>query len=92
MRRRGVGPDVHEGTEPRLLLGNQREHIEQVAGAPRQAVEPGHHKDVALTQNRERFLELGAIRLCAACEFPEDFLGTSLGKLRHLRGHILTVC
>src|SRR3982074_1027770 len=48
MRRRGVGPNISQRFEPRPFFGDRPQQIEEVAGGPRQSIEPGDDQDIPL--------------------------------------------
>jgi hypothetical protein len=59
----GVGPGIAQRPEPRLLLGDRREGVEQIPGRSCQPVQPGHHQHVVRLDRLQRAAKLGAVGL-----------------------------
>ena len=75
MRRGRVGPRIGQGSETGFLLGDRREGVQQVTGGSGEAVEPGHHQDVAGVELAEQPAKLRPVGLVALGDFPDDAAG-----------------
>jgi hypothetical protein len=86
MRRRSVRPLVGQASEACALLRNAGQGIEQIPGAPSEAIQPGDDKLVTRTKGFENGRQRPPIRLGTALFLREYPLCSSRLKLGNLSG------
>src|SRR4029077_15854133 len=74
---RSVGPTIGQRLETGASLGNVIEDIKQIAGRPREPIEPSHQQYVTLAKSRDGFPERSPVGLRARCCFSVHLGGTS---------------
>ena len=87
MRCRGVGPGVFEAFEARAALADFVEHVEQVPGRARQAIETGDDEHVTGLKPTDCLGELGPVRLGARYLLAEN-LGPTKEAAAAKRDHV----
>jgi hypothetical protein len=88
----GVGRCVAKGFETGLLAGDGGENVQQVAGGPRQPVEPRHHHHVIGLKLVEQPAKLHAVGLGSAdMRVAENLSASGLGQLPRLGGNALAL-
>src|SRR5262245_29915719 len=89
MRRGSIGPSILEALETNPALAELVEHVEQVPGRARQAVEAGDHEDVAGLESANHLGQLGSVGLGARYFLLEDLGAAGSHKLCVLSGQVL---
>jgi hypothetical protein len=70
--------------KPAFLSGDRRERVQQIARRAGKPVEPGYHHDIAGGKFGDKPMQLGAVGLGSARNFPEHLARAGRAKLAGL--------
>jgi hypothetical protein len=92
VRGRRVGPGVGEGTEAGFLAGDRRENAQGGTGRAGEAVEPCHHRHVAVGELVEQAAKLRPVGLVALRHLAEHLFRPIPAQRRDLCRDALASC